>query len=303
MNSWAIEGQILTCTSLIKGFDHAMIAVRDLDEASCKYRRLGFDVVIGGRHPGRGTHNTLIRFGWGFIELIAIHDPDERARLGKEGEGLTNFLKAGEGFVDVILETQGMDELASRLARAGADVGTPFPLGRVRPDGFVTKNRILPTGPISTRHVYPGIIEWEKPDPERLAPETQTAHANGAIEVVGVAIIVNDLNAARNAYAEVLGLPASIEEFVEELGARRVRCTAGPLVIDLLTAAGPGLVQSALSAIGEGLFELHLRVTEIAKTRAFLGASGIMLKTASGVADGWVLPEEETVGARLVLVA
>ncbi len=287
---------------VIKGFDHAMIAVRDLEEASRKYRTLGFDVVAGGRHPGRGTHNTLMRFGWGFIELIAIRDPEERARLGKEGEGLTDFLKAGEGFVDVILETQAMDELAARLASANAEVGTPFPLGRVRPDGFVTKNRILPTGPISSRHLYPGIIEWEKPDPERLAPETQTRHPNGAVEVVGVSIIVDDLSAAKKAYHEVMVLPASVEEFVADLGARRIRCTAGSLVIDLLAAAGPGTVQSALASIGEGLFELRLRVKDIAQSRAVLGESGIGLTSAPGVAGGWVLPEEKTVGARIVLV-
>ncbi|MGH9845501.1 MAG: VOC family protein [Blastocatellia bacterium] len=290
--------------SLIAGFDHAMIAVRDLDEASRKYRALGFDVVPGGRHPGRGTHNTLMRFGWGFVELIAIHDPEERARLGPQGEGLTNFLKAREGgWVDVILETQALDQLAERLKAAGAEVGTPFPLGRVRPDGLVTKNRILPTGPISTRHLYPGIIEWEQPDPERLTPERQGAHANGATEVVAVAIIVDDLNAARRAYAEVLGLPAGAEELVAELGARRIRCMAGSLAIDLLAAAGPGVVESALAAIGEGLFEMRLRAKDLAQSRAWLAEAGVASQPAPGVPGGWLLPDECTASARIVLIA
>ncbi|MGH9752964.1 MAG: VOC family protein [Blastocatellia bacterium] len=289
--------------SLIAGFDHAMIAVRDLDEASRKYRGLGFEVVPGGRHPGRGTHNTLMRFGWGFVELIAIHDPEERERLGAEGEGLTNFLKLREGgWVDVILETHATDQLAERLKAAGVEVGTPFPLGRVRPDGLVTKNRILPTGPISTRHLYPGIIEWEQPDPERLAPERQIAHANGATEVVAVAIIVDDLNAARRAYAEVLGLPVDDEQFVAELGARRVRCMAGSLTIDLLAATGPGVVESALTAIGEGLFEVRLRVKDLAHARAMLAEREAVLQPAPGAPGGWLLPEESTVGARFVLV-
>ncbi len=287
---------------MIKGFDHAMIAVRDLDKASRKYRRLGFEVVAGGRHPGRGTHNTLMRFGWGFIELIAIHDPGERARLGREGEGLTNFLKAGEGFVDVILETEEMDELANRLSNAGLKVGKPFPLGRVRPDGFVTKNRILPTGPISTRHFFPGIIEWEKPDPERLTPAAQTPHNNGASQVVGVAIIVSELAAARKAYVEVLGLPARAEEFVAELNARRVHCLAGSLGIDLLGGAGPGVVQSALESIGEGLFEVHIRVKDIEQSRACLEQTGIELEPAPGVRKGLLLPENSTAGARFVLI-
>lgn len=42
--------------NLVDGFDHAMIAVRDLSEATRKYSGLGFEVVVpGGRHPGRGT--------------------------------------------------------------------------------------------------------------------------------------------------------------------------------------------------------------------------------------------------------
>lgn len=289
--------------SMIAGFDHAMIAVRDLDEASRKYRNFGFDVVPGGRHPGRGTHNTLMRFGWGFIELIAIHDPDERAQLGPEGEGLTNFLKAREGgWVDVILETHATDQLAERLKAAGVEVGTPFPLGRVRPDGLVTKNRILPTGPISTRHLYPGIIEWEQPDPERLTPERQGAHANGATEIVAVAIIVDDLNAARRAYAEILGLTADAEGFVAELGARRIRCKAGSLTIDLLAAAGPGVVESALAEIGEGLFELRLRVKDLAQSRGWLADAGAAAQPAPGVPGSILLPEESAVGARIVLV-
>lgn len=289
--------------SLVAGFDHAMIAVRDLEGTSRKYRDLGFEVVPGGRHPGRGTHNTLMRFGWGFIELIAIHDPAERSLLGAQGEGLTNFLEGREGgWVDFILETHALDRLAERLAGAGVQAGAPFPLGRVRPDGLVTKNRILPTGPISTRHLYPGIIEWEQPDPERLSPERQGAHANGATEVVAVAIIVDDLDAARRAYSEVLGLPADAEEFVAELGARRVRCKAGSLAIDLVAAAGPGVVESALAAIGEGLFELRLRVKDMAHSRVMLVEAGATPQPAPGVPGGWLLPEENTAGARLVLV-
>ena len=50
---------------MITRFDHAVIAVRDLDEAMRRYQALGFDVRPGGRHVGLGTHNTLIRFGLG----------------------------------------------------------------------------------------------------------------------------------------------------------------------------------------------------------------------------------------------
>ncbi|MGH8210949.1 MAG: VOC family protein [Steroidobacteraceae bacterium] len=289
--------------SMIDGFDHVMIAVRDLDETSRKYRQLGFEVVPGGRHPGFGTHNALVRLGWDFLELIAIRDPQERALLGPRGAGLTHFLKARQGgFVDVILETHATDQLAERLAAAGVNFGAPFSLGRVRPDGLATKNRILPTGPGSRRQLYPSLIEWEQPDPERLSPEGQAPHANGAIKAAAIAIIVDDLNAAKRAYVEVLGLPVSEEEFVAELSARRLRCTAGSLTIDLLAAAGTGVVQSTLAAMGEGLFEVRLRVKDLARSRSWLTQAGLAPRPAPGVPGGWLLPEESTVGARLVLV-
>src|SRR5687767_5894308 len=41
---------------MITRFDHAVIAVADLDLAIEAYRALGFDVFPGGRHEHRGTH-------------------------------------------------------------------------------------------------------------------------------------------------------------------------------------------------------------------------------------------------------
>ena len=48
---------------MITRFDHAVIAVSDLDQAVEAYRTLGFDDFPGGRHEHRGTHDALIRFG------------------------------------------------------------------------------------------------------------------------------------------------------------------------------------------------------------------------------------------------
>ncbi len=55
-------------------FDHAVIAVQDLDAAMAAYRDLGFAVTPGGKHTGRGTHNAIIRFGLDYLELLAVYD-------------------------------------------------------------------------------------------------------------------------------------------------------------------------------------------------------------------------------------
>jgi hypothetical protein len=66
---------------VITRFDHLVIGVRDLHMASDAFRRLGFDVRPGGNHTRLGTHNALIRFGLDYLELLAIHDAAEAARL------------------------------------------------------------------------------------------------------------------------------------------------------------------------------------------------------------------------------
>jgi catechol 2,3-dioxygenase-like lactoylglutathione lyase family enzyme len=62
---------------MITRFDHAVIAVRDLEAATQQYQKLGFEVRPGGKHTGRGTYNSIIRFGLDYIELISIYDRDE----------------------------------------------------------------------------------------------------------------------------------------------------------------------------------------------------------------------------------
>jgi len=61
--------------------DHVVIAVTDLDKAVEDYRTLGFTVVIGGRHPGRTSHNALVAFDDGaYLELIAWQEPGPAER-------------------------------------------------------------------------------------------------------------------------------------------------------------------------------------------------------------------------------
>lgn len=284
--------------------DHVMIAVRDMEEAVGKYQSLGFNVKRGGRHPGRGTENAVMRFGWEYLELIAVHNPAERARLGAEGAGLTDFLaKRNGGLVDPVFGTDALDSLLERFTRAGVAVSGPLRLQRVRPDGVVVANRcIQPGGRMSTRQLYPGFIQWDVQDPERLTGEWAGTHDIGALGVAGLSTVVADLERATAAYVDLMGLAVEGEDAVPELGARRLRCVSGKLIIDLLAPSGPGPVQTELEAVGEGPFELRLRVRDLAQSRNRLVKAGIALQPAPGSPGGWLLPDASTVGTRIVLV-
>jgi len=284
--------------------DHVMIAVRDMDEAIRRYRALGFDVRRGGKHPRRGTENAVMRLAWEYLELIAVHDPAERALLGAEGAGLTSFLeKRAGGPVDPVFSTTDLDGLAERFTRAGVQLVGPVRLQRVRPDGIVVANRVLqPGGPMSTRQLYPGFIQWDVQDPDRLAGEAADTHDLGVLGVSGLSVVVTDLQRARAAYLDVLGMTAYGEDVVPALGARRLRCKTGALTIDLLAPKGAGRVQSELDEVDEGPFELRLRVKDLARSRTSLAAAGAAPQPAPGAPGGWLIPEEHTLGTRIVLV-
>ena len=103
---------------MIRGFDHGVIAVRDLDPAIAHYRDvLGFDVRRGGRHAGRGTENGIMRFELGYLELLSLHDPKQEAAVaGERGQVLVDYLERREGgMLGYGLTTDDAPALAERL--------------------------------------------------------------------------------------------------------------------------------------------------------------------------------------------
>src|SRR4051794_41414132 len=86
--------------------DHVICATADLDAAAARVEaQLGVAAVAGGRHEGMGTHNRIVPLGGGYLELLAVADPDEAAgsplgsallrRIETVGEGLLGYAVAG----------------------------------------------------------------------------------------------------------------------------------------------------------------------------------------------------------------
>lgn len=92
--------------------DHIVIAVQDLEAAVADYRALGFQVVIGGRHPGRTSHNALVVFADGaYLEIIAWTSPAPEERwyrtLRDHGEGLVDFALLPQSTSQALAEARG----------------------------------------------------------------------------------------------------------------------------------------------------------------------------------------------------
>jgi len=98
--------------------DHVIYGTADLDVAQRRIEsELGLEVLPGGRHVGQGSHNRIVPLGDGYLELMAIHDPEEAA-TNPFGEVLLEVLPV-ERLVGWAVLVDDIDAVAQRL-------GTPL---------------------------------------------------------------------------------------------------------------------------------------------------------------------------------
>ena len=286
---------------MIARFDHAVIAVRDLEAAMRRYQALGFAVSPGGRHTGRGTHNAIIRFGLDYLELIAIYDEGELAGRGLNGLALADLIdKRGGGLAGYAVATAGIEEDAARFQETGLAAEGPFAMQRLRPDGRQLSWQLLVPGSVPWRQPWPFLIQWDQPDVERLAWEAPGAHPNGATGVAGITLAVKNLERAIGLYQRQLGLTLDQQDVVMSLASRRARFHVGSFSIDILAPERDGWVSHQLDSVGEGPIELTLTRKDLNQTRRVLAEAGLRAEAGADDADSLLLPMEQALGARLV---
>ena len=60
--------------------DHVIYGTTDLEAAAARVgAAIGLPVQPGGHHEGQGSHNKIVPLGPGYLELLAIDDPEEAA--------------------------------------------------------------------------------------------------------------------------------------------------------------------------------------------------------------------------------
>lgn len=284
---------------MITRFDHAVIAVGDLERAIDAYHALGFDISPGGRHEHRGTHNALIRFGGvDYLELLGVHDPEKAIESGLNGRTLAEFVRDRQGgLVGHCYATDDIEEEAERMSKVGLEMVGPFEMRRERPDGRALTWRLLVPEDIPWRRRWPFFIEWDDPDEERLAMEGVGDHPNSARSVSGVAIAVRDLEEAARLYSILFGIEPSRRDEVPDLTARRASFDVWGFAIDLLSPAGKGPVQEMLERDGEGPFEVKIEVEDLTAARLALSEIGFTENAAHGELRP---PMDASLAARLV---
>lgn len=282
---------------MVTRFDHAVIAVRDLDEAIRQYRRLGFEVDPGGHHTGLGTYNALIRFGLDYIELISIYDQDEVVRSGPRGTTLQDLLQKRAGALAAFaLATNTIQQEAAHFRQTGLEAAGPFPMERLRLDDHLLQWRLLVPQGISYRRPWPFIIQWDAPDEQRLTWDKPGNHPNGVTGWFGIDVAVRDLESGLHLYKDQLGL----EEVSREINAQHAQFRIGSSTINLFAPGSSDIAQRTLDEVGEGPMSLYLAVKSVDQVRNLLEQQNIKAEILSN--GSLLLPLQETLGARILLV-
>ncbi len=176
--------------------DHIVIAVSDLDSAVADYTALGFNVLRGGAHPGRTTHNALVVFGDGsYFELIAWTAPAPQERWWQW------LQHHGEGVVDFALLPADTAATVADAARRGLVLDGPLDGGRVRPDG--ERLRWQTARPTSTD--LPFLCGDISPRALRVPEGEARVHPNGVEGVASLSVVVHDIDASLDRYRALLG--------------------------------------------------------------------------------------------------
>lgn len=261
--------------------DHVVIAVRDLQVARSVMETLGFAIAGGGRHPGFGTENLLVRLPTAYLELIHVVDPDE-ARATRVTL-LDQMERRGEGFVAFALRGVPLDGLVERASAAGMPVTGPIEMSRVSQGGERAAWRLgIPYGD-QYAGWWPFFIEWEAGGP-RSPTYLHPDHPNGAHALVEVTSRTTDLEPVRVLMESVLGLAPPAVARDPNLVADVARYRLAGTEVAFAAPAGPGPLHAALAAEGEGVHTVRITSSRSGATPASAGAPGwarrIVLATA-----------------------
>ena len=192
-------------------WDHAVIAVHDLDAAAETFESLGFTLTAKAEHPF-GTANRLALLQRTYIELIAVERPDRIEAPSADNFGFAAFvaryLRHREGLAMMALKIEDADAEARRYVDEGL---VAFPPGRFSrkadmPDGreetvsFVTAHALDPRLPELA------LFGCQHEAADAVWAAGSQSHANGARDITGAIVLDENPTDHHIFYASMLGL-------------------------------------------------------------------------------------------------
>jgi hypothetical protein len=273
------------------GIDHVIVGVRDLGRARMVWTRLGFTLTPRGRHLGQGTANYCIMFAADYIELLGIVERDDLVQR------LDLFLARREGPMAAAFALADTPAaVRARLRERDLHPSEPRALGR---------QIELGEGPVVPRFSLISLPPEETPGldcflcghltPELMRRPEWLAHANGAVALKGLDVLVDSTAPLLPAYDRLFGLPqvTTTDAVISiRVGRHRLMFSTSD---DFLTMH-PGLDLDPDLAL-PGIAALELAVRSPQATAAYFTGRGIpftalpdrSLAVPAGAANGAIL--------------
>jgi len=285
---------------VIERFDHAVIGIPDLEDGIAAFRRLGFDVSEGGRHPSLGTRNAIVRFGLDYLELLSVEDASKARARGPFGEDLLSFLGKSSGLIGFVLAGSHLDGPADGFRSLGVGADGPFEMDRIRPDGRRLEWRLVVPGGSPWRKPWPYLIDWTTPESDLLAWDPPGDHQCGVTGVAGMDLVTGDLGATLEIYEAALGLRHRMAPpSPGEAGTRSVYLRIGSFRLGLHEPTGDGTAGRELDRRGPGPFRLLLSSPDLSGSASTLSTLNIQFRKTP---QGLDIDQDAAAGARLRIV-
>lgn len=272
---------------MLHAFDHAVIAVRDLAEATERAAALfGRPPSWRGEYPGAGTANALFRLENCYLELLA-----------REGEGPVGrqvsaaIEERGEGLLALAFGTDDVAAFAEKLRRRGVVVHDPREGEGRRTDaraGGPEELRLRRWAsvllPLSSTRGLPLLVIQHRSPASTLPLRASEGPPAAAIGALDHAVVVSgDLAASRAVYRDALQLRLALDRDFEERRLRILFFRVGGVTIEVV-----GPLESAAATTGADRFGgLAYRVADVEAARERLLTAGFdVSSTRSGYKRG-----------------
>lgn len=260
---------------MLTSFDHALIAVRDLEAATADYERLlGRRRSWRGVHPELGTENALFKLRNTYLELLAPKAAGPAAELVARA-----LEERGEGLVGMAFGTEDALECARRLRERGVAAPDPRPgEGRDLESGAVRRWRSVVLPAEEARGLTVLAIEHIEP-PEAL-PEAAALAEAGVIDALDhVVINTVDAEAAISFYGDKLGIRLALDRRFETRGVRLLFFRLGGITVEFAVS----LDESRPVETRDRFFGLAYQVGDICAARERIAEAGFGV---SGIREG-----------------
>lgn len=266
---------------LVRAPDHVMIWSQEPQLARRTWETLGFLVRDGQTYPEGISSSTVVFSDWSYLELLYFSAPEKAGDSARARAELA-FARQGPGSNSFAVQVSDVDAAHALLRQSDFSVAE-IERDMVDPDG---PGGPAPTEPASWRDFHfaswptPGVDLFfiQYPPDETSPPDAGRAtHTNSARRLSAVWILVDDLDAAADAY-------------------RRMTFSIGPPIeISHLNA------QARVASLGDGavvLVRSEGLPQEFVSTRAGLGIIGLSVEVAdlTNVAEHIDIGSTEVVG-------